>query len=682
MAVLQSGKPGRWGLPSGVSLAIAVMMGGTAHGQTLSEATVRQNETQRIYQDFFQASPTARRDPKNVDPQRAELEKAAVQARKELQAVPAAPSAPGEAAARQEKTRQLYRNFFETQTHLFNDLHNLPKVAGAMVIPTDLRDRLSTFQELAKRVPLDPAGLIADDLFHAELINPDLSPTDRIYLQVALWNEIALDMTALDHTQLPAGQQVSWVPTEQVGPARTSRAMAMTHLSIFEAVNAILPKYKSYKGLQAKLAGQPNVPAMLNLTTVSAERAIAEAAFKTLSGLYPSKTTYLSELLLEIISRIPDDPARQLAGRGVGDAVASAVLAERKFDGSDLPDPGVETFQTLDPEKWHPDPLNPELASIALGANWLRVKPFVVERSDQFRPPPPPSFHDPAFALAYTDVKSLGGDLYADPNLAPAGSRASTDTQRTGAKKGLADFGKGQTFVGKFWAYDGTPYLCAPPRLYNMIATSLAYRETKIADPTDFARYLALLNLAMGDAAICAWEAKFFYLYPRPVTGIRAAAVAQLPFTSALDDHWTPLGAQISNGGPSRQNVTPPFPAYPSGHAVFGGAFFQILRKLNGITPRPDPSKKPDPLTNAEKPALFFKLISDEYNGLNHDAGDPAPRPAMSANFPSLGDAEWDNGQSRVYLGIHWSFDAVNGSIQGNQIADYVFAHTLEPLAP
>src|SRR6185436_5837109 len=97
-------------------------------------------------------------------------------------------------------------------------------------------------------------------------------------------------------------------------------------------------------------------------------------------------------------------------------------------------------------------------------------------------------------------------------------------------------------------------------------------------------RLLALVNVAMADAGIAIWESKYFYQFWRPVTGIREADAGMGPTGSGdgnaqtiADPGFLPLGAPASNLlGP---NFTPPFPSYPSGHAGFGGALFQVLRR-------------------------------------------------------------------------------------------------------
>jgi hypothetical protein len=124
------------------------------------------------------------------------------------------------------------------------------------------------------------------------------------------------------------------------------------------------------------------------------------------------------------------------------------------------------------------------------------------------------------------------------------------------------------------------------------------------------------------------------------------------------DPTYSPLGAPASNlNGP---NFTPPFPAYPSGHAGFGGAFFEILRKYY----RTD--------------RIQFTFISDEFNGVTRDHNGIV-RPVVERSFSSLSEAEEENGQSRIYLGIHWAFDKSEGIAQGRRVADYVFTHVLLP---
>jgi hypothetical protein len=200
--------------------------------------------------------------------------------------------------------------------------------------------------------------------------------------------------------------------------------------------------------------------------------------------------------------------------------------------------------------------------------------------------------------------------------------------------------------------------------LYNQIAVHIA--EQQGADVVELVRLLALVNVAIADAGIAIWESKYHYNFWRPVTGIREADEGTGP-TGAGDDNsatqgdptFMPLGAPASYL--TRPNFTPPFPAYPSGHAGFGGALFQMLRNFYGTD------------------EIAFTFVSDEFNGTTHD-NQGNVRPLRPRSFASLSEAEEENGQSRIYLGIHWAFDKSAGIAQGRHVANYVFHHAFVPL--
>jgi hypothetical protein len=75
---------------------------------------------------------------------------------------------------------------------------------------------------------------------------------------------------------------------------------------------------------------------------------------------------------------------------------------------------------------------------------------------------------------------------------------------------------------------------------------------------------------------------------------------------------------------------------------------------------------------------IAFTFVSDEFNGTTRDNHGNV-RPLRPRSFKSLSEAEEENGQSRIYLGIHWSFDKSDGITQGQQIADYVWFRTYLP---
>ena len=450
----------------------------------------------------------------------------------------------------------------------------------------------------------------------ATLVKP-LTAADSI----ARWNQIAIDASGLDHTPTVLGDPRIF--GEQLGPVRAARAIAIVHIAIFDSVNGILGGYKSYTNVTP--AANASLPA-----------AVAQAARDTLVTLFPSQQATFDQALSEDLNLISAGTAKT-AGVDLGQRAAAAILAMRANDGSLQIEPkvGIQFFCSNDAGKWRQDPISQ--SPVALGANWNQVTPFVMQSATQFRAPAPPAMDSNEYAAAFQEVKLLGGDGINTPTLRTAN----------------------QTEIGLFWAYDGTPSLCAPPRLYNQITMTIAKQKGTATNPLELARLLALVNVSMADAGIAVWESKFFYQFWRPVTGIRESDIGTGPSgagdgnaATSGDPTFHPLGAPASNlTGP---NFTPPFPAYPSGHAGIGGALFQTLRHYY----------------HADD--IAFTFTSDEFNGVTVDnAG--LVRALKPRTFMALSQAEEENGQSRIYLGIHWAFDKTAGIAQGRKVADLVY---------
>jgi hypothetical protein len=436
----------------------------------------------------------------------------------------------------------------------------------------------------------------------------------------AYWNEQAWRAIAIDHTPPPAGPSAYG---EQRGRTRSSRVLAIFHIAVYDALNAIYKRYPGYSG---------SLPAFADS---SPDAAIAQAAHDTLVALYPRQAARLDADLKADLARLPEGRPK-LNGIDIGRRAAVAILELRANDGSNENNPIVgEDFPLFkDPGWWRPDPVsqNPR----AVGAYWKYVKPFVLPSATAFRPPPPPALTSDAYTRAFNEVKQLGGN-------GPATIR----TQE-------------QTRIGIFWGYDDSAWLGTPLRMYNQI--SLQIVRTKTADVLEQARAQALINVALADATIVGWEAKYYYLMWRPVHAVREASPGSGPTgkgdgnpNTQGDPNWTPFGAPASNlVGP---DFTPAFPTYPSGHAVTGGALFQTLRKLYGD-------------------ALPFTFVSDEWNGITRD-NDGWVRPLWPRSYTNLSQVEEEAGQSRIYLGVHFQFDKTAGLATGHKVADYVFQHGL-----
>jgi hypothetical protein len=426
------------------------------------------------------------------------------------------------------------------------------------------------------------------------------------------WNAIALDAIKND-SYLGANAQ-------QAGPDRASRALAIVQAAVFDAVNSIDRSYDPY-------LIQVNAPRDASIGAATAQAA-HDTLVNLLSDYKPVLDARLAADLAADLSSGASSIVSEVEGVVVGHVVAAAILAARSNDGANVP--MNYTFGS-GPGVWQPDPLHPNQTPV--GSLWGNVTPFAVTSAEQFHVPPPPPLTSQEYTDAFNEVKNYGGDGVTTPTL-----RTPEETQ-----------------IGIFWGYDGSPGLGTPPREYNQIAETIAVQEGNTV--VQNARFFALINLSMADAAITCWDAKYDYNFWRPVTGIRDAAIDGNPLTTA-DPNWRPLGAPADNG--SGTNFTPAFPSYASGHATFGGALFGLMADFYG---RDD---------------IHFTIGSDEFNGVTKDQNGVV-RPVVTRSFSSFSQAAEENGQSRIYLGIHWSFDKNQGILQGNEIADYVFQHLLRP---
>lgn len=422
------------------------------------------------------------------------------------------------------------------------------------------------------------------------------------------WNGVALEINRLDHS-LPG-------PPEQGGPTRSSRALAIVHIAMYDA-------FVSVDGV--------NTPYLISVpvsSLASDEAAVATAAHTALVGLYPNRKPFLDNELATYLGSIPNSRAKTL-GRLVGAITGNAILAARRFDGKRVAEQVTYT-PTGEPGNHDVDPLNPGQDFLTCG--WGLVAPFGVANTDAFTIPPPPALDSDEYLDAYNEVLSLGEDV---------------SMTRT------AD----QTEIGLFWAYDGANQIGVPPRLYNQIVRTIA--ENQGNSPRDNARLFCLVNIAMADAGIASWNDKYLYDFWRPILAIRNGDIDGNDDTVG-DPAWKPLGAPKSNVI-AAENFTPPFPAYASGHSTFGAAALHMCNRFYGTDDIP------------------FMFVSDELNGICTD-NQGNVRPFSPRSFSTLSEAIEENAQSRIYLGIHWQFDAQQGMVQGRAIANRIFNTRLRPI--
>jgi hypothetical protein len=282
---------------------------------------------------------------------------------------------------------------------------------------------------------------------------------------VVAWNELAHDIGYAE---------------DQFRTFKAQRAMAMTHLAMHDAVNAVVDRYAPHAYARRQPKAEPI-------------GAAAQAAREVLAALYPAAVPRLdAELGRWLAPAAPEVLARSVA---LGRAAASAVLEARRDDGWDAPGTysfasGPGAYQTTPP--WD---------SFVLQPGFRYARPFGLRSPSQLRPPPPPPLDSAETAGALAEVRRYGG----------RDSTART-TEQSAYAVWWMEFAEGSV---------------------NRLARRLVAAQD--LDLADSARLFALLDMSLYDAYVATWDAKYHYDHWRPYTAIRAH-----PGTGG-DPAWEPL---------------------------------------------------------------------------------------------------------------------------------------------
>jgi len=311
-------------------------------------------------------------------------------------------------------------------------------------------------------------------------------------------------------------------PGAQPATVHPTRAFAMLHAALYDAVNAIDRTHAPYL---IRLRSAPGA---------SQQAAAAAAAHGVLVALYPARSAQIDAQFDQSLTDVPEGSGKK-EGIAIGAEVARRIVALRADDGSGAQPPKY-VFGTM-PGAYQSTP--PNFPSQPQFTHWSHVRPFALERADQFRPRSPPPLTSDAYGNAVNELKSLG---------TAAGSTATAD----------------QALTGRFW--NG-----AIQNYWNEIAQTASLLGSLTTAQN--ARLFTLLNLAVADGVIAFYDAKYAYNFWRPVTAIRAADTDGNPKTEA-DPDWLP-----------EVGKTAPDPSYPGAHAVISAAAAAVLTDVLGTEP-------------------------------------------------------------------------------------------------
>ena len=364
-----------------------------------------------------------------------------------------------------------------------------------------------------------------------------------------------------------------------------ARSAAIAQLAVFEAVNAIEGNY------------QPYLDAILAPEGASPDAAAVAAAHRVLVVLHSSSNAVLNAFRTASLAEIPDGPAKD-AGIAVGEAAATAMLLLRATDGAAAAQSVPYTPGT------NPGDFRPVPPTVASQPGWGLVTPFGLDSGSQFRLSPPPPLDSGRYAHDFNEVKLLG--------------RNSADSQTRPQDR---------TDVARFFS------VSSPVQGWNQAARQVSAAQGKSL--SENARIFALLNMAIFDASVAAYDTKYFYNTWRPMAAIREAALDDNKWTDA-DGGWSPL------------ITTPAFPSYPSAHATLSAAARTVVERAFG------------------KHDLAITLTS--------------PRaPGIVLNYTEWKTICDDIDDARVYGGIHFRFEQEAGSHQGQDVGKFILENQLRP---
>jgi hypothetical protein len=364
-------------------------------------------------------------------------------------------------------------------------------------------------------------------------------------------------------------------------PFVATRAMAILDVAMFDAVNAVERRYAPYALRETAAPG------------ASADAAAASAAHTVLAALFPGRSEAWDALLRRSLARVGDVAARAQGVR-LGNRAGATVLALRAQDGAEAPGAYRPVTQA---GRYVP-------TALPAGSSWASVRPWVLTSCEQFRPPAPPALDSPIWRRDYDEISAVGGKASA--------SRTASQTE-----------------AARFWTMTGPAAQWPVAR-----ALSAAPGRTLLQN----ARFLALMAMAVADAYVAVFDAKYHYQLWRPITAVRNGGGMRDPLSGEAS--WEPLVE------------TPMHPEYPCAHCITSGAAAAVLEAEFG----------------ADRTATPIEMTSATAPGVRH-------------RWTTVREWQEEVSNARIWGGIHYRNSAEVGTAMGRRIGEWTIARRLEPLA-
>jgi hypothetical protein len=415
------------------------------------------------------------------------------------------------------------------------------------------------------------------------------------------------------------------IPVARMPGPVPNRALAIVHTAIYDA-------WTPYTERAQPTQSGPTRRPQSERTLDNKSKAISYAAYRTLLDLFPSQQASFDELMKSLRYNPADTSTTGLSPSNIGNLAAQKVLEARRDDGSNQENNYADTTnyqpvntpdELIDPNRWqplrvpNPQPPPPTIAQRFAAPHWGQVRPFGLSSGSELR-------------------NEVAGMLQAYPAKHYV-------EQHSEVLKISAELDDRKKTIAEYWA-DG-PGTAAPPGHWNVIAQYVSKRDSHDLD-SDVKLYF-VLNNAMMDCSIAAWDVKRYYDSVRPISAIRFL------YAGKKVQAWGgPRQGTIKIDGATWRTyipVTPPFAEFVSGHSAVSSAAAEVLKAFTGSNYYGATFKQP----------AGASLIEPGFT----------PSKSVTLSWETFTQAAQEAGISRLFGGIHISDGNVGGLKLGQEVA-------------
>lgn len=381
-------------------------------------------------------------------------------------------------------------------------------------------------------------------------------------------------------------------------PPVAARALGYIGLAVYETV---VPGSTEYQSVAGRFSGLV-IPKPETGKTYRLDVAANETFYYMMKGFFPhvvEADKARIEALYQKLTVTTGDAGELTRSKAFGQAMATAVFDFSKTDAA-----GHEAYLRNQPADYVPptgagkwQPSAPDFGK-ALLPYWGKVRTFAASEAEKIARPP----------VAYNT--SVLSPMFAQ------GLEVYTTTTPLSYE---------QQWVAEFWSDDIYKLTFEPAGRWLAIAQQVVKKEKVSLQKAAYT--YAKLGIGLSDIGVACWGSKYTYNVERPISFINRA----------INASWKP---KLNNPLSSVYGLTPPFPAYPSGHSCFGAVAAEVLTDIYGAN---------------------YAMTDHCHEARTEFIGTPR-------SFNNFYEMATENALSRIPLGVHYRMDCEEGLRMGYAI--------------